>query len=185
MLTLAGGSSVAVAAAVAAVCAFCAGLLLGLFLGNHGWRRSGASVAESDEQASSSGAWKQTPRRPDAVGEMKMALLVRTDLGMQKGKIAAQCGHAVLGAYRAAVQQKSHFLRPWEATGAKKIALKMASEEELLEMARRARERSVPHHMVRDAGHTQVAPHTRTVCAIGPAPSTELDALGCKDLKLL
>ena len=31
-----------------------------------------------------------------------MALVVRTDLGMTKGKIAAQCGHAVLGAFKSA-----------------------------------------------------------------------------------
>ena len=33
-----------------------------------------------------------------AAEECKMVLVVRTDLGMQKGKIAAQCGHATLGA---------------------------------------------------------------------------------------
>ena len=30
----------------------------------------------------------------------KMVLVVRTDLGMGVGKIAAQVGHAVLGAYK-------------------------------------------------------------------------------------
>ena len=29
-----------------------------------------------------------------------MWLLVRSDLGMTKGKIGAQCGHAALGAYK-------------------------------------------------------------------------------------
>ena len=33
-------------------------------------------------------------------GEMKMVLVVRSDLKMGKGKIGAQCGHAVLGAYK-------------------------------------------------------------------------------------
>ncbi len=33
-----------------------------------------------------------------------MVLVVRTDLGMGKGKIAAQCGHATLGAYKKAVK---------------------------------------------------------------------------------
>ena len=36
----------------------------------------------------------------DDVKEMKMALVVRTDLSMTKGKIGAQCGHATIGAYR-------------------------------------------------------------------------------------
>ena len=34
--------------------------------------------------------------------EVEMALVVRTDLGMTKGKIAAQCGHAVLGSFKSA-----------------------------------------------------------------------------------
>ena len=31
------------------------------------------------------------------LGNYKMVLVVRTDLGMQKGKAAAQCAHAALG----------------------------------------------------------------------------------------
>ena len=40
-------------------------------------------------------------------GEMKMVLVVRSDLKMGKGKIGAQCGHAVLGAYRQMMQSKN------------------------------------------------------------------------------
>eukprot|EP00931_Biecheleriopsis_adriatica_P000544 TRINITY_DN100600_c0_g1_i1.p1 TRINITY_DN100600_c0_g1~~TRINITY_DN100600_c0_g1_i1.p1 ORF type:complete len:163 (-),score=29.51 TRINITY_DN100600_c0_g1_i1:77-565(-) len=120
-----------------------------------------------------------------AKDDVKMVLLVRNDLGMQKGKIAAQCGHAVLGAYHAAVRQSSPCLEIWEASGGKKIALKVSSEEELCDFGSRATAHDVVHYIVRDAGHTQVAPHTRTVCALGPAPTEVLDALGCKDLKLL
>ncbi|CAE8606926.1 unnamed protein product, partial [Polarella glacialis] len=161
---------------VAAV--FCGGLLLGV-VGGFFLCRYLSSAAGS----SGSGAGAGTPEA--MAGEMKMVLLVRNDLGMQKGKIAAQCGHAVLGAYHAALRQRSPFLDTWEASGAKKIALKVSSEEELCELGRRARKRDLVSYMVRDAGHTQVAPNTRTVCAIGPAPVEALDALGCKDLKLL
>ena len=31
-----------------------------------------------------------------------MVLVVRTDLGMTKGKISAQCGHAILGTFKKA-----------------------------------------------------------------------------------
>ena len=40
-------------------------------------------------------------------GEMKMVLVIRSDLKMGKGKIGAQCGHAVLGAYRQATLLKN------------------------------------------------------------------------------
>lgn len=32
--------------------------------------------------------------------QIKMVMCVRSDLGMTKGKIGAQCGHATLGAYK-------------------------------------------------------------------------------------
>ncbi|CAJ1425891.1 unnamed protein product [Effrenium voratum] len=101
------------------------------------------------------------------------------------GKIAAQCGHAVLGAYHSALAQKNGYLHQWEASGAMKIALKVSSEEELCDFCTRAEKRELSHYLVRDAGHTQVAPHSRTVLAIGPAPTEQLDAMGCKELKLL
>ena len=34
------------------------------------------------------------------LGPYKMVLLVRTDLGMAKGKVAAQCAHAALACYK-------------------------------------------------------------------------------------
>lgn len=40
---------------------------------------------------------KNPPRNPD---DTKMVFLVRTDLNMSKGKIAAQCSHACLGSYK-------------------------------------------------------------------------------------
>ena len=42
----------------------------------------------------------------DDMGEpLKMVLVVRTDLDMGKGKIAAQCGHATLAAYKIAAKR--------------------------------------------------------------------------------
>ncbi|CAH1400792.1 unnamed protein product [Nezara viridula] len=38
----------------------------------------------------------------EGYGNVKMVLVVRNDLGMRKGKIAAQCAHAVLGCYKSA-----------------------------------------------------------------------------------
>ena len=39
---------------------------------------------------------------PSSNEEHKLVLVVRTDLGMGKGKIAAQCGHATLACYKRA-----------------------------------------------------------------------------------
>lgn len=40
-------------------------------------------------------------------------MCVRNDLKMQKGKVAAQCGHAAVAAYSKALQSKPKTLKNW------------------------------------------------------------------------
>ncbi|CAO3651974.1 unnamed protein product [Mucor fragilis] len=61
----------------------------------------------------------------------KLTLVVRSDLGMTKGKIAAQCGHATLACYKAAKKVNPMLLRAWETSGQAKVALKCDSEDKL------------------------------------------------------
>ena len=70
--------------------------------------------------------------------ESKMILAVRTDLKMGKGKIAAQCCHAVVSLYDMILNEKqSHGtlwrtqLKQWENTGAKKLITKVRTEREM------------------------------------------------------
>ena len=66
-----------------------------------------------------------------------MMLAVRTDLGMTKGKIGAQCGHATLGAYNTTKKwaNKSTYwrkaLKTWSYVGQKKVCVKATSEAQL------------------------------------------------------
>lgn len=101
------------------------------------------------------------------VQRYKMALVVRTDLKMTSGKIAAQCGHATLGAYRRALKKKPRIVEKWHA-GEAKVALKINSEEEMLELQKKAQEAGLVWYTVTDAGRTQIASGTKTVLAIGP-----------------
>ncbi|XP_023320531.1 peptidyl-tRNA hydrolase 2, mitochondrial isoform X2 [Eurytemora carolleeae] len=89
-------------------------------------------------------------------GNSKMVLVVRTDLGMQKGKAAAQCAHAALACYKKALKSHPDALASWERTGQAKVCLKTDSEESLLELAGKARETGITWSIVRDAGRTQV-----------------------------
>ncbi|OQS04825.1 peptidyl-tRNA hydrolase [Thraustotheca clavata] len=107
----------------------------------------------------------------------KMVLVVRNDLKMGKGKIAAQCGHATLGAYKRAVKRTPQALECWEALGQAKVALKVETEADMLELAARAKELGLVHYVVVDAGRTQIAPDTKTVLAVGPAPNGDIDNL--------
>eukprot|EP00924_Labyrinthula_sp_SR-Ha-C_P011356 maker-scaffold_36-snap-gene-2.2-mRNA-1 protein AED:0.01 eAED:0.01 QI:71/1/0.5/1/1/1/2/366/192 len=111
----------------------------------------------------------------------KMVMVVRTDLKMGKGKIAAQCCHACLGAYRRADERD---LRIWALLGQTKLVCKVTSRDALLEVAESAAKNKLPHYLVTDAGRTQIAPGSETVCAIGPAASSLVDKI-TGDLKLL
>ena len=52
-----------------------------------------------------------------------MALVVRTDLGMSKGKAAAQCAHAAIGCYKRALTESPQLLKQWETFGQTKVRL--------------------------------------------------------------
>jgi peptidyl-tRNA hydrolase, PTH2 family len=120
----------------------------------------------------------------EADGHFKMVLVVNMKLGMGKGKIAAQCGHATLGAYELSKRYCRSALKCWFAMGTAKIALKAVDDEALLEMQRRAVAAGLVCCLVHDAGHTQIAAGSRTVLAIGPAPYELCDTITGK-LKLL
>ena len=109
---------------------------------------------------------------------------MRTDLGMGRGKMAAQAGHAcVLGADRV---RKTHpdWYDVWCNEGQKKIALKVSSIADLNQLRVVVAQNNLPYAVVSDAGHTQLEPGTITCMSIGPAPENAIDRI-TGNLKLL
>ncbi|KAH1458722.1 hypothetical protein KXX13_008557 [Aspergillus fumigatus] len=103
--------------------------------------------------------------------EVKLVLVVRTDLGMTKGKIAAQCSHATLACYKYLIAHnpQSPILRRWEQQGQAKIALQTKSEEELQLLHAQAMSLGLCARVIQDAGRTQIASGSRTVLGVlGP-----------------
>ncbi|KAG8864850.1 hypothetical protein FRB96_003436 [Tulasnella sp. 330] len=98
----------------------------------------------------------------------KLVLVVRSDLGMTKGKIAAQCGHATLACYKALKKTNPKLLKHWERVGQAKVALRCDSEEELLTLQAMAQSVNLCARVIRDAGRTQIASGSQTVLGIGP-----------------
>ncbi|CAN1236550.1 Peptidyl-tRNA hydrolase 2, mitochondrial [Linum grandiflorum] len=95
--------------------------------------------------------------------DFKMVLVVRNDLKMGKGKIAAQCR--------------------WEMCAQPKVVVKIDSEEDMLILQEKAKSLKLPTHITIDAGRTQIAPNSRTVMALmGPVEVVD-DVTG--GLKLL
>ncbi len=110
--------------------------------------------------------------------------MVRRDLGMGTGKIAAQVAHAaVLGAEKAK-QKKPEWFEAWYGSGQAKVVVKVRSVDELTQARRRAEQLQLPVVEVRDSGLTQIPPGTPTCIGIGPAPADRIDKV-TSDLKLL
>ncbi|KAJ2848632.1 hypothetical protein IWW36_003182 [Coemansia brasiliensis] len=111
--------------------------------------------------------------RDMAMGEdIKLVLVIRTDLGMSKGKVAAQCSHATLACYKEARKRAAELVRQWEVMGQTKVTLKCSSEEEMVQMERKARNCGLIAQSICDAGRTQIAAGSRTVLGIGPGPAS-------------
>jgi len=107
----------------------------------------------------------------------KQVVVMRTDLKMSRGKIAAQAGHAAVSAAEEARKKFSGWWKAWIAEGQCKIAVRAESEEELLELERKAKRSKLPTALIVDRGLTELPPDTITCLGIGPAPSAQVDAI--------
>lgn len=134
--------------------------------------------------ASALGASSREESFSDWKGECKLVLVVRNDLKMGKGKIAAQCSHASVLAYRQLQQSSAELLKEWEASGQRKVVVKVDDEMSLMELAHHARRVGLLTSIVCDAGRTQIAAGSKTVLGIGPGPEELVDKI-TGHLKLL
>lgn len=109
----------------------------------------------------------------------KQTIVVRRDLGMGRGKAAAQAAHASCEAVFLVLDSGNRrwreWLAEWRRTGQEKVVLRVDSEEELLEVYNKARALGLPASLVVDAGRTQLPPGTKTAVAVGPAPEELVD----------
>jgi peptidyl-tRNA hydrolase, PTH2 family len=106
---------------------------------------------------------------------VKLVVVVRTDLGMGRGKIAAQVAHAAVAATLASLGTTD--FAAWLAEGQPKVVLKVGTAGQLEDVVRQARASGLPVEVVSDAGRTQVTPGTLTCCALGPAETQRIDAV--------
>lgn len=114
--------------------------------------------------------------------ETKMVIVMRKDLGMRKGKMIAQGGHAVCDAVFRLVRSK--LFQEWLNQGQKKIVVGVNSEKELVDIALAAEGQGLKVARVKDAGHTELEPGTFTCIAIGPDYEDNIDPI-TKELTLL
>ncbi len=129
----------------------------------------------------------------------KQVIVMRRDLKMRKGKIAAQAGHACVEATLMAIAREGRAgqiradegwawlehaesdvspLTDWFDAGVAKICVYVDGEEALLDVAAQGREAGFAVSLIRDAGHTEFhGEPTFTCLAFEPLPAEKIDPI--------
>ncbi|MBS7633373.1 peptidyl-tRNA hydrolase Pth2 [Candidatus Bathyarchaeota archaeon] len=110
----------------------------------------------------------------------KLVIVFRADLKLSKGKTAVQAGHASVSAAEEARRHNKKWWEGWLEEGQRKIAVKVKTEKELLELQEQAERLGLPCSLIVDKGLTEIPPNTITCLGIGPAPSEKIDKLTSK-----
>ena len=99
--------------------------------------------------------------------DLKMVFLVRQDLKMKAGKIAAQVSHAAIGLYDNIIfgndiyQQEA--LDFWVNYGQKKVVLKVPDLEIMNTVLNQCKRANIANCLITDAGCTQIPSGSKTV----------------------
>ncbi|USN45511.1 MAG: peptidyl-tRNA hydrolase [Candidatus Woesearchaeota archaeon] len=112
---------------------------------------------------------------------LKQVIVVRKDLKLPKGKMAAQVAHASVDAVLASSRLK---VAAWRRLGMKKIVVYAEDKVHLAEIAAKAKDAGLKAKIITDAGHTVVEPGTVTCLGIGPEAEAKIDAI-TQDLQLV
>lgn len=148
-----------------------AGVLMGWFLKGK-WHQQLALRASSSGRPTGPDTEVSIPGES---GEHKLVLVVRSDLKMGKGKVAAQCSHAAVGCYRRAASEQPDVLKKWLNCGQPKVVVKAPDQETLFSLADNARAAGLVTTLIQDSGRTQIAPGSRTVLGVGPGDAESVD----------
>ena len=136
---------------------------------------------------------------PNVSYKSKQMIVMRRDLKMRKGKIAAQAGHACVEATLMALAREGRLdqiratqdwvyvdhaeqdrspLTDWFDAGVAKVCVYVDSEEALLDLDRRAKEAGILSALICDAGMTEFhGQPTFTCLALEPLPPEQVDPL--------
>ena len=109
--------------------------------------------------------------------EYKLVIVVRTDLGISKGKMAAQVAHAAVTCSLQSKKSDSSNFKRWYNAGQKKVVVNGKNESLLRELQQHARDIGLISSLVSDAGLTEVPPGTVTCLGIGPASESKINEI--------
>jgi len=142
------------------------------------------------------------------VYKYKQSIIVRGDLNMPKGKMAAQVAHASMGAilnyatyqyfdnsnviYDANDRKAYHIYKmeapvpvhEWLSGDFAKIVLKCQTLDDLFALEEKAKTKNIPFKLIKDNGTTVFNEPTITCIAVGPWDAEVIDEM-TKDFKLM
>jgi PTH2 family peptidyl-tRNA hydrolase len=107
--------------------------------------------------------------------EHKMVIVVRWDLKLSAGKMAAQVAHAAVNCAFAAKRRTPDRFDRWYAEGQRKVVVKAPSLQELYTIKVAAEDLGLVTSLITDAGMTEIPPNTVTCLGIGPGPEAMVD----------
>ncbi|CAH1801459.1 unnamed protein product [Owenia fusiformis] len=148
----------------------CFGMVLGPKIMRNFYRMSGRASRKVKEEACRGASNENEMPMPSDSGELKLVMVIRSDLKMGKGKMAAQCSHAAVGAYMKLAMKNPVLCEQWVMMGQPKVVTKIDSEEGLIELLKQARALGLNYSIIKDAGRTQIAPGSTTTLGVGPGP---------------
>ncbi len=109
--------------------------------------------------------------------QYKLVIVVRDDLEMSTGKLAAQVAHAAVTCALETKSKKAKWFSEWYREGQRKVVLRAKDLEELRSLKDKAARAGLPWAMITDAGLTELPPNTTTCLGIGPAPEKDIDPI--------
>lgn len=114
----------------------------------------------------------------------KLIIVVRGDLKLSPGKMAAQVAHAAVNCALAAKKRSPDWFDRWYAEGQRKVVVRVPTLAELYERKAIAEDMRLVTSLVIDAGMTEIPPNTVTCLGVGPGPNDIVDKV-TGDLKLV
>lgn len=123
---------------------------------------------EEEEEEEELGDTYFDPEQVDTENDYSAMFIVRKDLKMGKGKIAAQVGHAALGIFQKVNAYLPEISEKWIGENFPKKFYYCADEDQMDEKALLAVNQNLLFEKIYDAGRTQIEAGSATVLAIGP-----------------
>jgi len=109
--------------------------------------------------------------------EYKLVVVVRDDIKISPGKMAAQVGHAAVSCALKAKEKDKKLFSNWMEEGQRKVVLRISGLSELDRIERIAGSAGLITSRIIDAGLTEIPSGTVTCIGIGPSRGSDVDKI--------